>query len=71
MLNTAILRIEDLASDYLARKSALSSSWLSRTEQRQQLERICRARPSLFHKAVKALEPALWLSIVVRAEVKS
>ncbi len=66
-LNAAIHRIEDVAMDYLARMPAVPS-WPSRSEQRKQLDRLHRAKKSLFKKAALALHPALWPSIALRAE---
>ncbi len=66
-LYAAIHRIEDVATEYLAWKGA-PQPFPARAEQRKQLNRLARARPSLFKKAALALHPALWPSIAMRAE---
>lgn len=65
-LYAAIHRIEDVATEYLAWKGA-PQPFPARAEQRKQLNRLARARPSLFKKAALALHPALWPSIAMRA----
>ncbi len=64
-------QIEDMAAMYVALKEAFESKegWPSRTDQRQQLRRLADAtKPFVFCKAVSALHPSLWPSILVRAD---